>query len=308
METELWPNLLRALAARGVPTMIANGRISDRSFGRYRAVRWLLAPVLARVSVFAMQSEEDARRIVALGAPVARVVVTGNLKNDLAPAAGATAWETLLDVRAGDDVWVAGSTHRGEEAIVVDAFRRLQPRFPRLRLVLAPRHPERVAEVAALLTERGLRPIRRTALPQANTRGAVILLDTVGELADLYRTATVTFVGGSLVPAGGHNMLEPALRHRPVLYGVHTENFRDSASLLESVGGARVVKDGAELERAVAELLEDPQARRAMAEAAYAAVVARRGALAETLALVERFLVATPPGSGATASSRGATA
>ncbi len=249
METELWPNFLRALAQSGVPSMIANGRISDRSFKRYRLVRPLVARMLGRVSVFAMQSEEDARRIVALGAPAERVVVTGNLKTDLVPAPSATDWEGLLGVGAGDLVWIAGSTHRGEEAMILDVHERLQSRFPTLELVLAPRHPERTEEVERLIAERGLRSLRRSALSAgAAARGAVVILDTVGELADLYRLAAVVFVGGSLVAAGGHNMLEPALRRKPVLYGPHTENFRDSASVLEMAGAAIVVKDASALE------------------------------------------------------------
>ena len=196
METELWPNFLRALASRGVPSMIANGRISDRSFKRYRLVRPLVARMLARVTVFAMQSEEDARRIIALGAPAERVVVTGNLKTDLVPAPSSTDWEALLGLGPDDLLWIAGSTHRGEEAAVLDVFERLRPHFPALRLVLAPRHPERAAEVERLIAERGLRPVRRTALGSGGAaRGAAVILDTVGELADLYRLAAVVFVG-----------------------------------------------------------------------------------------------------------------
>ena len=256
METELWPNFLRALALRGVPSMIANGRISDRSFKRYRLVRPLVARMLARVTVFAMQSEEDARRIIALGAPAERVVVTGNLKTDLVPAPSSTDWEALLGLGPDDLLWIAGSTHRGEEAAVLDVFERVRPPFPALRLVLAPRHPERAAEVERLILERGLRPVRRTALgPGGAARGAVVILDTVGELADLYRLAAVVFVGGSLVPVGGHNMLEPALRKKPVLYGPHATNFRDSAALLESVGASVVVADTGDLERQMTRLL-----------------------------------------------------
>ena len=292
METELWPNFLRALASRGVPSMIANGRISDRSFKRYRLVRPLVARMLARITVFAMQSEEDARRIIALGAPAERVVVTGNLKTDLVPAPSRTDWEALLDLGPDVLLWIAGSTHRGEETAVLDVFERLRPQFPALRLVLAPRHPERAAEVERLIAERGLRPIRRTALgPGGAARDAAVILDTVGELADLYRLAAVVFVGGSLVPAGGHNMLEPALRKKAVLYGPHATNFRDSAALLESAGASVVVADAGDLERQMTRLLRHADTRREMGEAGFAAVAARQGAVAQTLALVERVLV-----------------
>jgi len=293
METELWPNLLRALAARGVPSMIANGRISDRSFRRYRLVRFFTARMLAHVRVLAMQSEEDARRIIALGARPERVVVTGNIKSDLIPpeGGGEALWQRLLGLDDGEPVWVAGSTHRGEEAIVLDVYLRLRARVPNLALVLAPRHPERVAEVERLVRERGLQPVRRSGLPKSQARGAVIIVDTVGELAQIYRVASVVFVGGSLAPTGGHNMLEPALLRKPVLFGPHTTNFRESAELLLEAGGALLVRDGAELDAHMGALLVDAERRRLMGEAAFKAVAGRRGAIKHTLELVERYLM-----------------
>jgi 3-deoxy-D-manno-octulosonic-acid transferase len=300
IETELWPNFLRALARRRTPAMIANGRISDRSFRRYLRVRWLMRRVLADVSVFAMQSEEDARRIVALGAPAERVVVTGNLKSDLVPDADAadTAWRERLGLRATDRLWIAGSTHRGEEAMVLDAFLRARARCPDLALLLAPRHPERAGEVLELIRERGLAPVRRSRLPEERAPGAVVLLDTVGELAALYALAEVVFVGGSLVPVGGHNVLEPAMRGKPVLYGPHTSNFREGALLLERSGGGLVVKDALELERELSRLLEDQDLARRMGDAARAAFAGRQGAVSATLDLIARHLW---PGRGPTA-------
>ena len=293
METELWPNFLRALAARGIPSMVTNGRISDRSFRRYRRVRFLTSRMLRDVAVFAMQSEEDARRIIALGAPPERVVVTGNLKTDLAPPeAGAEAlWQRLLGLGEDDLVWIAGSTHRGEDAAVLDAFARLRARFPQLVLLLAPRHPERVPEVERLVSERGLKAVRRSDLPGARDPSAVIILDTVGELAQIYRVATVVFVGGSLVPTGGHNMLEPALLRKAVLFGPHTSNFRESADALLAAGGATLVGEEAHLERHVDLLLGDADLRRRMGEAAFQAVVGRQGAVKHTLELVEHYLM-----------------
>lgn len=293
LETELWPNFLRALARRGIPAMVANGRISDRSFRRYLLVRGLVARMLNRVSVFAMQSQEDARRIIALGAPPERVVVTGNLKADLGagPPDGDPMWQQLLGGHSRDPLWIAGSTHQGEEGAVLDAYQRLKPRFARLGLLVAPRHPERSHEVERLVRDRGFRVVRRTALRGAEDAEAVIILDTVGELALLYRLADVVFVGGSLVPAGGHNMLEPAQCRKPVLFGPHTGNFRESAELLRSAGGAVVVKDALELAREVERLLQSPDLRREMGEAAFAAVAARQGALGETLSLIERYLM-----------------
>jgi 3-deoxy-D-manno-octulosonic-acid transferase len=293
METELWPNFLRALERRGVPAMIANGRISDRSFRRYHRVRFLTALMLRDISVFAMQSQEDARRIIALGALPERVVVTGNLKTDLAPAeaGGEAVWQRLLGIAEEDLVWIAGSTHRGEETAVLQAFKRLRVRFPTLALLLAPRHPDRAAEVERLATDAGLGTIRRSELPRDRKRHAVVILDTVGELAQIYRVATVVFVGGSLVPTGGHNMLEPALLRKPVLFGPHTSNFRESAELLLHAEGAVLVADGGQLEARVGELLSDADRRRRMGEAALHAIVSRQGAVQQTMELVERYLV-----------------
>lgn len=293
METELWPNLLRALAARRIPVMIANGRISDRSYRRYRLIRPFMARVLDGVRVFAMQSAEDARRIIALGAHPERVVVTGNVKNEPLPdsAGSVDLWRRLLGLEPGQPVWIAGSTHRGEEEPVLHAHRRARLEFPSLGLVLAPRHPERADEVADLVAARGFPVVRRSALPRARERHAIVVLDTVGELAPLYSVADVVFVGGSLVPAGGHNMLEVALRRKPVLFGPHATNFREAATLLETAGAALVVRDGDELGRELAHLLTDADLRQKLGEAGYAAVASRHGAVRETLDLVARFLL-----------------
>jgi 3-deoxy-D-manno-octulosonic-acid transferase len=295
IETELWPNFLRALASRRIPAMIANGRISDRSFRRYRRVRWLMRRVLTDVSVFAMQSEEDARRIVALGAPRERVVVTGNLKSDLLPEASDDAdWRRRLGLQPGDRLWIAGSTHRGEETLVLDAFARARTRWPALALLLAPRHPERADEVSALVRARGLTAVRRSRLPRDATRDAVILLDTVGELARLYALADVVFVGGSLVPVGGHNVLEPAMQGKPVLVGPHTSNFREGAELLQRSGGGLVVKDGEELARELIRVLEDGDLSARMGRAAREAFAGRQGAVSATLDLIGRHLWPRP--------------
>jgi 3-deoxy-D-manno-octulosonic-acid transferase len=279
--------------------MIANGRISDRSYRRYRLVRRFLASVLADVRVFAMQSDEDARRIIALGAHPERVVVTGNMKADAAvadPAGAVDLWRRLLALSPGQRVWIAGSTHAGEEELVLEAHRAALAESPELVLVIAPRHPERTGEVRALLARKGWASIRRRELPVAVTSTEVsavppvIVLDTVGELAALYAIADVVFVGGSLVPVGGHNLLEAAQRRKPVLVGPHVGNFRESTSLLESVGAAVVVRDAAELSRELRRLLADPDLRAKLGDAGYEAIVSRQGAVRETLELVERYL------------------
>jgi 3-deoxy-D-manno-octulosonic-acid transferase len=298
METELWPNVLRELARRRVPVMIANGRISDRSFPRYRRARRLMAPVLDDVTVYAMQSDEDARRVIALGARPERVFVTGNLKNDAAVdrAGSVELWQRLLGLASGQRVWIAGSTHAGEEEVVLGVYRTLRAARPDLALVLAPRHPERVRGVADLVRAHGFTAVLRSELPRARMPGAVIVLDTVGELAQLYAVADAVFIGGSLVAAGGHNMLEPALRGKPVLFGPHTENFREAASLLTASGGGIRVADAGALARELGRLLDDAALRRRLGAVAAEAVASRGGAVKETLELVARFLPAGATG------------
>ncbi len=292
METELWPNVLRCLARRGIPVMIANGRLSDRSFPRYRLARRFLRPVLDDVRVFAMQSDEDARRMIALGASPERVFVTGNVKTEAMPDPPGVVdlWRRLLGLRADQRVWVAGSTHAGEEDAVLEAHVALRRQRADLVLILAPRHPERVAQVLELIRARGLIAVRRSELPRGLTTAAIVVLDTVGELAQLYSVADVVFVGGSLVPAGGHNMLEAAIRRKPVMFGPHTENFRDAAALLLGSGGARRVADATELTREAGRLLDDVSLRASLGAAAYRAMASRHGAVRETLDLAARFL------------------
>jgi 3-deoxy-D-manno-octulosonic-acid transferase len=269
--------------------------VSDRSFPRYRAVRGFLGPLLGRVSVFAMQSDEDARRIVALGAPPARVFVTGNLKHEARADDGETGepWHRRLGLRPAA-AWIAGSTHRGEEEIVLAAHGRLLERRPDARLVIAPRHPERVPEVVEMIRRRGL-PVRLRSAVGASAAStgdtAVVVIDTVGELASIYSAGVAAFVGGSLVPAGGHNVLEPALHGKPVLFGPHTENFRESATLLAASGGGLVVRDDAELAATLIRLFSDGEARVALGAAARQAATSRDGAVRRTLELIERVLL-----------------
>jgi 3-deoxy-D-manno-octulosonic-acid transferase len=299
LETELWPNLLHALALAGIPAVLANGRISDRSFRRYARVRGLFRRVLAEVTLFLMQSEEDARRIVSLGAPPDRVLVTGSLKMEAPP--GGTGprrdWRGLFSIQADQRVFVAGSTHAGEEATVLDAFLAVRARVPSLRLILAPRHPERVDDVEGLARARGLDPLRRS---RAGTGPAadVILLDTVGELAELYPLGDVVFVGGSLVPAGGHNVIEPAREGKAVLFGPHMSNFRDAAALLLGAGGAIELAHAGALAPALLRLVEDAGARDSLGQAARVAVSAHQGACRRTVAAIARVL-GEPTGDGA---------
>ncbi|MBI1894280.1 MAG: 3-deoxy-D-manno-octulosonic acid transferase [Candidatus Rokubacteria bacterium] len=296
METELWPNLLRILRVRGIPAMIANGRISDRSFRRYRWVRFFLRRVLESVAVFAMQSEEDARRIILLGASPEKVHVTGNLKMESTRAEEGVErlWGRLLGL-SDEAVWVAGSTRQGEEEIIARVYQALQRSHPSLVLILVPRHPERIPEVEALLNRLGIGSVRRSALPgQPRAAGGVILVDTVGELASLYAVADLVFMGGSLIPWGGQNMAEPALRGKPVLFGPHVENFRDAARLLLEARGAIQVQDGDELVSVMRRLLDDPEERKRLGDVARQAMAGQSGACQKTLDLVAQFLFQGP--------------
>jgi 3-deoxy-D-manno-octulosonic-acid transferase len=296
LETELWPNLLRALRRAGVPAILANGRISDRSYRRYRRVRGLFRRVLDDVTLFCMQSEEDARRIISLGARPERVIVTGNLKMEAPPGESGAAelWRRLLHLGPAPVV-VAGSTHRGEEALVLDAFEAARPAAAGLRLVLAPRHPERLDEVEALVRARGLPVVRRSRV-SSGSASAVILVDTMGELASLYAVADVIFVGGSLVPVGGHNVVEPALHAKAVVFGPHMTNFREAAALLIRADAALQVQDGPELAAALRRLLGDSAARVALGQAAWTAVRSHQGACVRTMAAIARVLTLTGPG------------
>ncbi len=295
METELWPNLLRACRARGVRTMLVNGRISARSFPRYRLVRPFIGRVLDDVDLCCAQNEESARRLVALGAEPARVVVTGSLKFDaLDWGGGRDRVLRFFRIGHGRMVLMAASTLRGEESAVLRAFRRLRTRHADALLVIAPRHPERFAEVEQLCAAEGYRVERRTALSiDAGPGGDIVVLDTVGELARLFEIATLVFVGGSLVAAGGHNILEPAVFGRPILFGPHMQNFAEIASEFLARDAAVQVRDETQLEDAVLRLADDAPRRAALGAAARALVETSRGARERTLREIARLL---PPG------------
>ncbi len=301
METEIWPNLLRICRAQGVKTILINGRISSRSYPRYRLVRPFFRRVLADVDRFCMQSDESARRLVDLGADPSRVTVTGSLKFDSLQAPtpvvhGKPRERVLRFFRLSPSraVLVAGSTLRGEEAAVLRAFRRIKTTMPSAIAILAPRHPERFGDVERLSREAGFVTVRRSELPiDAEPRADVVVLDTLGELAQLYQVATVVFVGGSLVDNGGHNILEPAIFGKPIVFGPHMENFKEIADAFLANDAAVQVQSDRELESAVLALMTDPVGRARLGAAARALVEANRGAKDKTLAVIEDLL---PPG------------
>jgi len=294
METEIWPNLLRACRARGVKTVLINGRISSRSYSRYRLVRPLFKRVLADIDRFCLQNEESSRRAVALGANPSLVTITGSLKFDSlelpVPAARTRTREPVLRFfRVGPKrpVIVAGSTMRGEEAALLRAFVRVKASAPSALAVLAPRHPERFAEVERLAVAAGFVTVRRSNLPiDSDPRADVVVLDTIGELAQLYQVATAVFVGGSLVDYGGHNILEPAVFGKPIVFGPHMRNFKEIADLF-LVNGAALQVSPEQLDETLLSLLTDPVRRARLGAAARALVEANRGAKEKTLAVIE---------------------
>jgi len=301
METELWPNLLRACRAAGVKTALVNGRISLRSFPRYRLARGFFRRVLADVDRFCMQSEESARRIVEIGADRDRVSVTGSLKFDSLELPGAVADRgrnrVLRYFRIGQDrpVVVAASTLKGEEETVLDAFQRIRAIWGSALLIIAPRKPERFEEVERLAKKPGWRVARRTELAvDSEPRVDVVILDTIGELAQLYQVATVVFVGGSLVDAGGHNILEPAVFGKPIVFGPHMHNFTEIARTFIENRGAVQVQADAELENVLVELLSDPVKRAGLGAAARALVEANRGANEKSVTVLSQLLPQEP--------------
>ncbi len=292
METEIWPNLLRLCRKRRVKTIVINGRISSRSFPRYRLIRPFFKHVLANVDRFCMQSEESARRLIDLGADPARITVTGSLKFDSLeiPAPASHIKPRLLRffrISPGRAVIVAGSTLRGEEAAVLRSFARIKAKMPSAMVVLAPRQPERFGEAEQIARAAGFVTMRRNDLPiDAEPRADVIVLDTIGELAELYQLATAVFVGGSLVDHGGHNILEPAIFGKPIVFGPHMQNFKEIADAFVANGAAVQVRSDRELEDVLLALLTDPVRRARMGAAARALVEANRGAKEKALAVI----------------------
>jgi len=258
--------------------LLVNGRISERSLSRYRLFRPALAPLLERITLCLMQSQTDAERIRSLGAPAARVEVTGNLKWDLPePERTSAAVRDGLGIPLSSAVLVAGSTFQGEEASLIEIWRSLRGEFPDLRMVLAPRHPHRFERVAALLSERGV-PFSRRREGSGGPISPVLLLDTMGELREVYSAGTICFVGGSFVRRGGQNLMEPAAAGRPVLFGPRVENFQDAAAALVEAGGGFRVSDPGELLAVVRRLLREPAAGVEAGRRARAVVAAHRGA------------------------------
>ncbi len=291
-ETEFWPNFLRLAHASGARIAVVNARISDRSWPSYRRFRGLLRRLLANVELFLAQTPEDAARLRDIGATPERVRVTGNLKFDVpAPAPPAiveSARKSIAATGAGP-VLVCGSTVEGEETLLLKTFENLLVQHPRAVMIVAPRHPERFAAVAALLEQMSIRFLRRSLWNGEPLTSSVLLLDTIGELAALYALADIAFVGGSLVPRGGHNIIEPAQHGVATVVGNHTENFRDIVSLFESRDAVRIVGP-AELPLVLLELLANDEERRALGQRSADTMRSQIGATARTAGELQELM------------------
>lgn len=283
-ETELWPNFFRELKKAGIPSAVVNGRISPHSFRNYMRFRAFFRQVFGNVTLFCMQSETDAGRIREIGADDGKVLVTGNLKFDqkIPPAQPAP-----IRIPGSRKVITAGSTHRGEETVILEVFRRLREKFPELTLIIAPRHPERFDEVEGIINAAGFDCLRRSG--RKGEVKDVLLLDTIGELWSFYAVCDIAFVGGSLVKVGGHNLLEPAAMKKPVIFSRYMFNFKEISEALISSGGGIMVKDKAELYTRMDNLLSDRELSRHIGERAFAVIAANSGATKKTLDSISRI-------------------
>jgi len=289
-ESEIWPNLLHEISLRKIPMVLANARLSDRSFRRWQFMPKLARFLYQKFDLCLAQTQQDAERLVRLGA--ARVTVTGNLKFDSAPPPAASVTVSALNTLIGErHVWLAASTHPGEEAMIIAAHRALHEMFPRLLTIIAPRHPDRGREVANLVARSGLSASQRSMglLPDSATD--VYIADTIGEMGLFYRAAPLVFLGGSLVPHGGQNPIEPAKLDTALIHGPYVHNFAEIYAMIDSAGGAVVVHDAIELVETVAGFLGNRQALEGTARRANESVLSIGGALQRTVAEIAPYLL-----------------
>ncbi len=295
METEIWPNLFMACAARKIAILVANARLSERSLRGYWPIQPLVRRSIRCADFVAAQSAPDGERLRALGAPEDRIAVVGNLKFDLEISAGVREWGQAFHEAAGSarPVWIAASTHEGEEIAVLKAHAEVLRRFPDALVLIAPRHPERFKPVLAACRGYGFHTGSRSEDGTADGRCQCFVIDSMGELIQFYAAADAAFVGGSLVPVGGHNLLEPAALARPVIVGPYTFNFAEVTTDLIAAGATVRIAGASELGPSVLHLLSDGAERRRMGAAARAFMQRERGAVARTMEIIERLLASS---------------
>jgi 3-deoxy-D-manno-octulosonic-acid transferase len=288
-ESEIWPNMITDLERRRIPLILVNGRLSERSYLRWSKLPQVARAIFARFALCIAQSADDADRLARLGAP--RVSVAGNLKFDAAPPpSDPRALAALSGLVAGRPMWMAASTHPGEEELIADAHRALEARFPHLLTIIVPRHPERGYDAVEIARQAELRCALRSIGEQPDRETDVYVADTIGELGLFYRLSPLVFMGGSLVPRGGQNPIEPAKLGSAILHGPHVHNFTEVYSAIDRAGGALPVPDGPTLVRAVTELLKDPRLIRQMARSAAETVEGLGGAVTRTMHSIEPFI------------------
>ncbi|MBN1142236.1 MAG: 3-deoxy-D-manno-octulosonic acid transferase [Deltaproteobacteria bacterium] len=299
VETEIWPNLVRLARDRNIPVILVNGRLSDRSFPRYMMGRPVVRLIMEQFAFFCMQTAQDGRRIGLIGAPKERVTVTGNLKFDMAVEAIGEGerqqFQREFRLPAGVPLWVCGSTHEGEEEAILRIFARLLESWPQLILVLVPRHPDRCRGVAEMIRANGFSFRLRSDLARSEAllgSGEILLTDTMGDMVKLYSLADIVFVGGSLTPVGGHNVLEASSVRKPVLFGPHMNNFKEIARLLLKAEGGMCVSGEGELGDAVDQLLRDRKLRERLGNNGFRLLEENQGATEKTMAVLNRFLPA----------------
>jgi len=296
VETDIWPNMVYYLHRRGIPLVLANARLSPRTFSGYRKFRFLMGPTLRRMTKICTQSESEAERFRRLGVDPARLVVTGNVKFDqmeppLADGSGAE-WAARFGISEEIPVLVAGSTHNGEEAILADACRNSRRDFPELRLIVVPRDPRRAASVKRMFAAAGFSSRRLSEFEDqpGPVFPDVLVVDVIGVLRALYRISSVSFIGGSLVPCGGHNPLEAAECEKPILFGPHMTDFPDISKKLKNGGGAIEVQTTTDIHRALTHLMGAPDEAAAMGRRALGIYRANQGAVDRTLTVIGRLL------------------
>lgn len=290
-ETELWPNLLKYAELFNIPVILNNGKISPSSFLKYKKIHPLFTQILGKVSIFCMQTEEDKDKLIQLGVNPEKIIVTGNTKFDL--------FDSDLDKERPLENWnttgfspiiVAGSTHPGEEKILLELLKKIDKKFPNTLLVLVPRHPERLTEIENLIKEKGYSFVKRSETNSYLLKEKIILVDTIGELSKIYSVADVVFVGGSLVPIGGHNLLEPAFLSKPIITGQYTFKQNEMTELLKKGDGIIQVENEQQLQEKLLELLSSPEKRKKLGENARNVVLSNPGATKRNFEVIAKIL------------------
>lgn len=296
-ETEIWPNLISCLYKQNIPVITVNGRISDASYAGYQAIKLFIQPILRKISQFCMQSDTDALRLEKLGAEKDKIKVTGNVKFDInldsALRINTLALRQKLWLGQDDKLLVCGSTHLHEEELIFDAYKQLLSAFPKLKLLIAPRHPARRKDIGKLATQKGFMPIFISGIPGSCPtciNNPVFILDIIGELFNYYSVADVVFMGGSLVKTGGHNIIEPASLKKPVIFGPHMSNFRDISEMFVKNNAAYQVQDPDELVAKIKEILSNNILAKQLTERAYELIIKNKGAIKNNIQIIRQYL------------------